>query len=65
MGQSSPRETTDSATAEPVGVTRRTADGDETAQANRRWWDAGAAGYQAEHGDFLGDAGFLSSTLGS
>ncbi len=28
-------------------------------EANRRWWDAEAEGYQAEHGGFLGDADFL------
>jgi SAM-dependent methyltransferase len=27
--------------------------------AARRWWDLEAAGYQAEHGDFLGDARFV------
>jgi SAM-dependent methyltransferase len=31
----------------------------ETLQANRRDWDASADAYQAEHGDFLGDAGFV------
>jgi SAM-dependent methyltransferase len=31
----------------------------ETVRANRRWWDTAAAGYQAEHGDFLGDADFV------
>jgi SAM-dependent methyltransferase len=36
----------------PVGVT-------DTVRANRRWWDADAAHYQAEHGDFLGDADFV------
>jgi SAM-dependent methyltransferase len=40
-------------------VTRRHADADETVRANRRWWDAGAADYQSEHGDFLGDADFV------
>ncbi|GMA39453.1 class I SAM-dependent methyltransferase [Mobilicoccus caccae] len=28
---------------------------DETRDANRRWWDAEAADYYAEHGTFLGD----------
>lgn len=28
-------------------------------QANRTWWDAEADAYQAEHGDFLGDADFV------
>jgi SAM-dependent methyltransferase len=29
-----------------------------TTQANRSWWDGSAAAYQAEHGQFLGDADF-------
>jgi SAM-dependent methyltransferase len=32
---------------------------DETLRANRRDWDAGADEYQAAHGDFLGDVGFI------
>ena len=32
------------------------ADQAASAAANRRWWDADADAYQAEHGDFLGDA---------
>ncbi|MFY1637685.1 class I SAM-dependent methyltransferase [Solwaraspora sp. WMMB335] len=28
----------------------------EAQRANRRWWDGDADDYQAEHGDFLGDA---------
>jgi len=28
-------------------------------RASRRWWDADAATYQAEHGQFLGDADFV------
>ncbi|NAZ80663.1 methyltransferase domain-containing protein [Kineococcus sp. R8] len=32
----------------PVGAT-------ETVRAQRRWWDAEAAGYRTEHGSFLGD----------
>jgi SAM-dependent methyltransferase len=35
-------------------VGRRFVDADETAQANRRWWDSAADDYQAEHGAFLG-----------
>ncbi len=31
----------------------------ETRAANRAWWDAEAEGYHAEHGRFLGDAGFV------
>jgi ubiquinone/menaquinone biosynthesis C-methylase UbiE len=41
------------------GVLRREADPAESAQASRRWWDAGAADYQAEHGTFLGDTDFV------
>jgi SAM-dependent methyltransferase len=36
------------------GVGRRPVGADETAAANRRWWDAAADDYQSEHGDFLG-----------
>ena len=28
-------------------------------RANRRWWDADAEAYQAEHGEFLGDVEFM------
>ena len=35
-------------------VGRREVGADETARANRRWWDAGADQYQTEHADFLG-----------
>lgn len=31
----------------------------ESARANRLWWDADADGYQAEHGQFLRDVGFV------
>ena len=41
------------------GVARRPADQDESARANRRWWDAAAPAYLAEHGTDLGDADFL------
>ena len=35
------------------------ADGDvDTSGAGRRWWDANADEYLAEHGDFLGPADF-------
>lgn len=37
-------------------VTRLPVTDDQARQANRRWWDADADDYQAEHGDFLGDA---------
>ena len=43
----------------PSAVEHRAAGPAESAHANRRWWDAEAAAYQAEHGDFLGDADFL------
>jgi SAM-dependent methyltransferase len=32
---------------------------DEAVRANRAWWDAQAPAYQAEHGQFLGDADFV------
>ena len=38
---------------------RRVVRPDQTRSANRSWWDAEAAQYHAEHGDFLGDAGFV------
>ena len=41
------------------GVTRRPVDAAESARANRRWWDAAAPAYLAEHGADLGDADFL------
>lgn len=34
-------------------------DSTASAAANRRWWDAEADQYLAEHGDFLGDADFV------
>jgi len=40
-------------------VTRRETAAGETERANRAWWDANADEYQAEHGEFLGDARFL------
>jgi SAM-dependent methyltransferase len=43
----------------PSNVEHRPAGPLESARANRRWWDAEAAAYQAEHGDFLGDADLL------
>ena len=42
-----------------ASVGRRPVGTAETARANRRWWDTAADDYQAEHGDFLRDAGFL------
>jgi SAM-dependent methyltransferase len=41
------------------GVTRRPAGPAESARANRRWWDAAAPAYLAEHGHDLGDADCL------
>jgi SAM-dependent methyltransferase len=41
------------------GVARRPAGAAESARANRRWWDAAAPAYLAEHGADLGDADFL------
>lgn len=40
-------------------VEHRDAGPQESARANRRWWDAEARAYQDEHGDFLGDADLL------
>ena len=42
-----------------VGVGRRPLDSDESARASRRWWDADAAAYHREHGDFLGASDFV------
>ena len=43
----------------PAGVAHRGAGPEESARANRRWWDAEARAYQDEHGEFLGDADLL------
>ena len=43
----------------PPPVTRRPSDPAESVAASRRWWDAEAAAYLAEHGTFLGDARFV------
>jgi SAM-dependent methyltransferase len=45
-------------TGEP-GATRRPVTTAENLRASRFWWDQDADGYQAEHGDFLGDADFV------
>jgi SAM-dependent methyltransferase len=37
----------------------RPASAPDTVRANRSWWDDAADGYLAEHGDFLGDDGFV------
>lgn len=42
-----------------VGVARRELDAAESARASRRWWDADADSYHAEHGGFLGKADFV------
>lgn len=38
---------------------RGPADEQATVRANRSWWDSSAREYYAEHGAFLGDAGFV------
>jgi SAM-dependent methyltransferase len=40
-------------------VERRLVSGDATVRANRLWWDGAATDYQAEHGAFLRDDGFV------
>lgn len=42
-----------------TGVVKRPVSETETVVANRRWWDADAEDYLAEHGDFLGLADFV------
>jgi SAM-dependent methyltransferase len=42
-----------------AAVTRIPMDSRESVRASRRWWDADAADYQAEHGTFLGDEDFV------
>lgn len=42
-----------------VGVARRPVGPAESVAANRAWWDADAADYQAEHGRFLGAVDFV------
>jgi SAM-dependent methyltransferase len=42
-----------------VGITRRSVGSPEAVAASRAWWDADADDYQAEHGEFLGDADFV------
>ena len=53
MGQSEP------SSPGVSGVERRACGPVETLRANRGWWDGESAAYQAEHGDFLGDADFV------
>ncbi|RZU53039.1 methyltransferase family protein [Krasilnikovia cinnamomea] len=50
-----PQPTTEAAPA----VTRRSVTDAESRAASRRWWDADADDYQAEHGAFLGDTEFV------
>ncbi len=45
--------------SEYAQVSRREAGAEETAAANRSWWDAEAGEYYAEHGTFLGDTDFV------
>jgi SAM-dependent methyltransferase len=42
-----------------VGIAKRPVDPAESRTASKLWWDADADDYQAEHGDFLGDADFV------
>ena len=42
-----------------VRVARRHVSDSATIRANRSWWDANADEYQADHGEFLGDARFV------
>lgn len=42
-------------TEDGPGVTRRAVSDAESRHASRRWWDGDADGYQAAHGDFLGE----------
>jgi SAM-dependent methyltransferase len=49
---------------EGVEAVRRTVEEAETQRANRRDWDAYADEYQATHGEFLGDVGFIWSPEG-
>jgi len=42
-----------------VGVVRRAVGAQESVRASRRWWDADADAYHAEHADFLGDVRFV------
>jgi SAM-dependent methyltransferase len=46
-------------THDTVRVARRHVSDSATVRANLSWWDANADDYQAEHGDFLGDARFV------
>jgi SAM-dependent methyltransferase len=54
-------EPVDDAAAAAVILTpvRRELGSAQSVVAARSWWDGAAVGYQAEHGDFLGDSDFL------
>jgi SAM-dependent methyltransferase len=43
----------------PTRPVKRWAGQDDSRRANRRWWDADADDYHAEHGGFLGDVDFV------
>lgn len=49
----------DPAEAVVIKPVRRALTPQDSLRASRSWWDAEAGGYQAEHGEFLGDADFL------
>jgi SAM-dependent methyltransferase len=42
-----------------MNVAWRVADAEETARANRHWWDSDADAYQDRHKEFLGDVSFM------
>jgi SAM-dependent methyltransferase len=42
-----------------AGIGRHHVDAAVTSRANRGWWDGAADEYQAEHGEFLRDSGFV------
>ncbi|GAA3729174.1 SAM-dependent methyltransferase [Spinactinospora alkalitolerans] len=45
--------------ADVAQIARRPAGAEESARASRVWWEREADDYQAEHGGFLGDTGFV------
>ncbi len=51
--------TTPESNGATAAVVHRHAGPEESARANRAWWDANAQDYYAEHGEVLGDADFL------
>lgn len=57
-GQGSPHKRAETALG-TAGVAKRPVTDPETVAANRRWWDADAEDYLAEHGDFLGVVDFV------